>query len=81
MTKNLRFRQCECCGNYFTVTNSLDIDKVLYCSPACRTKFDRCCVCGNYFPTDAGYDTNEDEENRVPLCSEECAAIYYDNSH
>ena len=79
---HLRYKQCECCGNFFVVPSNLDPNKVLYCSPACRVKFDRCQVCGNYFDSTQNHsrELDDDIENHVALCSEECADIFYNNT-
>ena len=72
----LQYRQCPCCGNYFTVGNGSDNAKTIFCSPECRVVFRQCCVCGNWYEADKGYVPDENAaETENNLCSEECAKV------
>ena len=71
----LQYRQCPCCGNYFTVGDG-ETAKTIFCSPECRVVFRQCCVCGNWYEADKGYVPDENAaETEANLCSEECAKV------
>ncbi len=72
----LQYRQCPCCGNYFTVGDG-ETAKTIFCSPECRVAFRQCSVCGNWYEADKGYEPPEDEPLPADMnvCSVECAKV------